>query len=126
MNKIDPQLDETMTERMWRWVYALLAAAAQFAQKHNVPVETLNPRHGNWASHLMEQVMGDPTTRRKYYNFISPFHHNETWELMRLMSAFPYYTSEAVLSEKDIRQYLEEHYGYHVRFLAMSACGCEC
>ncbi|RDX39429.1 hypothetical protein OH76DRAFT_1491170, partial [Lentinus brumalis] len=54
MNKIDPQLSETMVERTWRWVYELKAAAAQLAKTHNVPVETLVPGHGWWSSRLLE------------------------------------------------------------------------
>ena len=123
MNKIDPQLGETMTERTWRWVYALRAAVFQLAAKHDIPVEKLIPGHAMWGSRLLEQVMGDPATRRKHYAFVMPFHNLATWELMKLLSVFPYYTSESVLSVKDLRLYLDEtHYGHYVRFLSRLWC----
>ena len=116
MNKIDPQLGEAMTERTWRWVYALKVAVAQYSARHNIPVEKLIPGHTAWGSQLLEQVMGDATTRRKHYAFIMPFHNVAIWKLMRLLSAFPYYTSESVLSVKDLRMYLEDnHYSQYVR-----------
>ena len=123
MNKIDPQLGETMTERTWRWVHGLKVAASQLSVKHDIPVESLGPGHSMWASRLLEQVMGDPNTRRKHYLFIMPFHNTATWELMKMMSVFPYYTSESVLSVKDLRLYVEEyHYGHYVRVSVRSLC----
>lgn len=112
-NHADPSEAEQPAERMWRWSYSVLG----FDGKQN-----LQPGDATWGRVVLGAVIGPQNIRKNLSKYVKVLNNKHTYSLLMLMTPFPYFTSQAVISEARFREVYLDQTKYSAFVSARSTC----